>query len=85
MAVRLTLEAAGEAGVDVLLSCPCSEVIIKATGAGGGKVRGKVVILRTDGVYAVCKSCDSEVKLPLTWTRSLQPAVDTGPPLYLDK
>jgi len=81
VAVHLTLETSGDAGISAVLTCAhCSEVIIKSTSDGGGKVRGsKIILLKHDGVYAVCKSCDSEVRLPLVWTR------DLGPPLYLAK
>lgn len=84
MAVRLTLDSASSVGVASLLTCACSEVIIKSTGAGG-KVRSKTILLTAEGVYAVCKGCDAEVRLPLTWTKTAAPELVAGPELFLDK
>jgi ribosomal protein S27E len=58
----------------------CSEVILKSEN-GTAKIRSKIMIVRDNSVYAVCKSCGTEVSLPLTPT----PMVETGPPLILRK
>lgn len=33
--------------------------------SGVDKIRAKVVLVRDDGVFAVCKGCGAEVKVPL--------------------
>lgn len=80
MGLRLTLE--GLPGSDVNLRCKCDEVIIKSRGADE-VIRAKVLIIKGNDVYAVCKRCNSEVKLPLK--KSSSAAADFGPELYLDK
>ena len=58
------------------LSCPkCSEVIMKSAGSDT-KVRCRVLIIRGDDVYSICKGCNSEVRVPLI--------LDPGPPLVLE-
>ncbi len=47
-----------------LISCTCGEVIVKSLDADT-KVRAKIVVFRNMDAYAVCKSCNSEVKIPL--------------------
>lgn len=47
-----------------LISCKCGEVIVKSLEADT-KIRAKVVLIREDDAYAVCKSCNAEVKIPL--------------------
>ena len=76
MGERLTLEAVS--GQEVTLRCKCDEVVIKSRGSDE-VVRAKVLIIKGNQVYAVCKRCSYEVKLPLT------KSVDLGPKLYLDK
>lgn len=47
-----------------LISCQCGEVIVKSLDADT-KVRAKIIVFHEDVAYAVCKSCSSEVKIPL--------------------
>lgn len=48
-----------------LVNCKCGEVILKALDSDT-KVRGaKVIVFRDDEAYAICKSCNSEVRIPL--------------------
>lgn len=58
--------------------CICDEIIMKSDNHVG-KIRSKVLILRGNDVYAVCKSCGIEVQVPLT----VKPM--SGPPLILSK
>lgn len=60
--------------------CVCSEVVMKSTD-GVEKVRAKILIIKGNSVFAVCKSCGQEVQVPLQ--RSI--TVDAGPPLILSK
>ncbi len=66
-----------------LLICKkCSEVILKSMG-GESKIRSKVIVVRDDKVYAVCKGCDSEVQIPLSFNQN---ALNTrNPALILGK
>jgi hypothetical protein len=77
----LTLDGLTEQ-VDATLRCTCSEVIVKSRG-GDEVIRAKVVIIKEDRVFAVCKSCNTEVELPLE--KSRRESSDLGPELYLDK
>jgi len=71
-----------------LISCTCGEVILKALDMDT-KVRGaKVVVFRDDGAYAVCKSCNSEVKIPLRIDEDMLKSMSSPPvrrhmPLYI--
>lgn len=56
--------------------CRCSEVIMKSEN-GVAKIRSKIVLVKSNQTFAVCKSCGMEVELPL------QPSPPAGPPLIL--
>lgn len=58
------------------IRCECSEIIMKSRN-GDEIIRAKVVIVKGSRAYAVCKSCNAEVEVPLYR--------DSGPNLYLDK
>lgn len=47
-----------------LINCSCGEVIVKSLGTDT-KIRAKILVFKDDSAFAVCKSCDSEVKVPL--------------------
>jgi hypothetical protein len=50
-----------------ILSCSkCDEVILKSMG-GETKIRGKVITVKEGKVFAVCKGCNSEVQIPLSF------------------
>ena len=55
--------------------CKCSEIIMKSQGETD-KIRAKILLVKGDGVFAVCKKCGDEVQVPL---------VKSGPPLILHK
>ncbi len=83
MGERSTLgEISKHNGIGATLTCSCSEVIIKAQG-GVEKIRAKVLLIKANKAYAVCKKCNAEVLLPLT--KSDPVATEVGPRLYLDK
>jgi ribosomal protein S27E len=44
--------------------CKCSEIIMKSQG-GETKIRSKVLVFKSGGAFAVCKSCGTEVKVPV--------------------
>jgi hypothetical protein len=48
-----------------LIYCSCGEVIVKAIGSDT-KIRAKILVCKEDAAFAVCKSCDSEVQVPLS-------------------
>lgn len=47
-----------------LISCQCGEVIVKSLDSDT-KIRAKIVVFRDTEAYAVCKSCNTEIKIPL--------------------
>ena len=51
-------------------TCSCGEFLIKST-SSGLKVRGKVLIVEDGVTKSVCKSCNTEVVLPIT----IQPSI----------
>jgi hypothetical protein len=55
--------------------CRCDEIIAKSE-AGVTKIRSKILLVKANGVWAVCKGCGVEVPVPLISTES-------GPPLIL--
>lgn len=44
--------------------CACSEVVMKSVGKTT-KVRSKILLIKDNCAYAVCKSCGTEVSVPL--------------------
>lgn len=48
-----------------LIHCSCGEVIVKAIGSDT-KIRAKILVFKEEAAFAVCKSCDSEVQVPLS-------------------
>lgn len=83
MGIRLTLADVQQELV-ATLTCACSEVVMKSHGETE-KVRAKVVLIKGNQVFAVCKRCNAEVLLPLrkAVAQSKQPVIDCGPPLIL--
>ena len=59
------------------IKCPCSELILKSVD-GTSKVRAKIIVIKDGAVYAICKSCNSEVEVPLKLTEST-----VYPPLFV--
>ena len=67
---------------DAKLLCACSEVVIKSRG-DDEIVRAKILIIKGNQVFAVCKGCNKEVALPLE--KSVAKPEELGPDLYLAK
>lgn len=59
--------------------CSCDEIIMKSEGQIS-KIRSRIMLLRDNGVFAVCKGCGTEVQVPLS-----KAAFQAGPPLILRK
>lgn len=69
------------------LACTsCHEVVVKSID-GEVKVRAKVILVRDGHTYAVCKGCNTELEIPLTYDSTLAKSLaqTTGPRLYLKK
>ena len=57
--------------MDNALCCArCGEVVIKSMGSST-KIRAKVLIIRDDQAFAICKGCDSEIPLPLAMDETM--------------
>ena len=67
-----------------LISCQCGEVIVKSLDADT-KIRAKIVVFRGQTAYAVCKACNTEVKIPLRIDTDLLKSMstETRPPVRL--
>lgn len=63
------------------ITCPCSEIIMKSE-PGVSKIRSKILILKDNSAYAICKSCGFEVKVPLKIDDSFD---NYGPDLVLEE
>lgn len=50
-------------------TCGCGEVIIKSVG-DLVKFRTKTVVIKGNQAFLVCKGCNSEVPIPLSFDRS---------------
>ena len=61
------------------IRCSCSELILKSV-EDESKIRSKVLIINDLGVFAVCKGCNKEVKLPLQVDKD-----SINPPLFIKK
>lgn len=46
------------------IKCVCSEIIVKSQG-DSSKIRSKIIIIKNNQVFAVCKSCGREIAIPL--------------------
>lgn len=45
--------------------CSCDEIIVKSD-RGVTKIRSKILLLRDNKAFAVCKGCGTEVQIPIT-------------------
>ena len=59
----------------------CDEVIFKSQGSEA-KIRGKIITIRDNKVYAVCKGCNSEIPVPLSL--DLKAHQSKNLPLFID-
>lgn len=60
------------------IRCSCSEIILKSTEEGESKIRSKVLVIKGESVFAVCKGCNAEVELPLKVDNEA-----ANPPLFI--
>ena len=72
-----------------IIHCPCGEVIVKSLGSDTKK-RAKIVVFRDSTAFAVCKSCASEVQVPLQLNEDMMKSLASQPveknkhvPLYI--
>ena len=70
--------------MDYLLCCPCGEVIVKDNGYEA-KVRSKVLVVKGDTTYAVCKGCGDDVAVPLQLDHSVMKSLRSNPRLFINK
>lgn len=74
--------------MDSFLACSeCEEVVIKSVGAET-KIRSKVLVVRDNTMYAVCKGCSSEIPVPLKLDSEMVKSISSQrqePRLYLKK
>ena len=45
------------------IQCSCSALIVKSDKEV--KIRSKIMLVKDEGVFAVCKGCGEEIKVPL--------------------
>jgi len=71
------------------VSCKCGELILKGLSCENMKIRSKIIVIKEDGAFAVCKGCDTEVKVPLCVDTPLLKSIQAEPPrripLYIRK
>ena len=60
------------------LRCQCNELILKSLDGENPKLRSKVLVIKGDSVFAVCKGCSAEVRVPLKLDEEL-----INPPLFI--
>lgn len=71
--------------MDYLLCChDCGEVVIKDNGYEA-KIRSKVLVVKGDNAYAVCKSCGADVCVPLQLDHDVMKSLRRNPRLFLKK
>lgn len=71
--------------MDYLLSChSCGEVIIKDDGHEA-KIRSKVLLIKGNNAFAVCKRCGTDVSVPLQLDHAVMKSLRSNPRLFLSK
>lgn len=60
------------------IKCSCSEIVLKSVGDNESKIRSKILVIKGDEVFAVCKGCNKEVQVPLQLDRDV-----ANPPLFI--
>jgi len=69
------------------LACTnCHEVVVKSMN-NEIKVRAKVILVRDDHTFAICKGCNAELEIPFSFDPELAKSLanTSGPRLYLKK
>jgi hypothetical protein len=59
------------------IRCSCSEVVLKSS-SYESKIRSKILVIKGDSVFAICKGCSKEVRLPLQVDKDV-----VNPPLFI--
>lgn len=67
-----------------LVQCNCGEFIVKENG-GETKIRGKLIVMKSNKAFSVCGGCGAEVEVPLELDQTLIKSLRTNPPLYIGK
>lgn len=67
-----------------LLECECGEFIVKEYG-DETKIRGKLLIVKSNKAFSVCNGCGAEVEVPLELNQSVIKSLRNNPPLYIGK
>ena len=71
--------------MDYFVGCSkCGEVIVKDNGFET-KIRNRVLLVKSDAVYAVCKGCGTENAVPLVTDQSLMKSIRSNPKLFIAK
>jgi len=71
--------------MDYLLCChQCGEVVVKDNGSEA-KIRSKVLVVKGDNAFAICKSCGTEVSVPLQLDHDVMKSLRSNPRLFLSK
>ena len=71
--------------MDYLLCCNnCGDVIVKDSG-DETKSRGKLLVLKSNKAYSVCRGCGAEVEVPIQRDEELFKSLRTSPRLYIGK
>lgn len=59
------------------IRCSCTELVLKSVD-GESKIRSKILVIKDNEVYAVCKGCNKEVRVPLRLDEEA-----ANPPLFI--
>jgi RNase P subunit RPR2 len=71
--------------MDYLLCCHhCEEVIVKDAGSMA-KIRGRVILIKGENIFAVCKGCGAEIRVPLQLDLALMKSLRSNPKLFITK
>lgn len=71
--------------MDYFVGCSkCGEVIVKDNGFET-KIRNRVLLVKSNAVYAVCKGCGEENLVPLMTDHSLMKSIRSNPKLFINK
>ncbi len=64
------------------LCCPCGEVVLKDNGHET-KIRSKVLVVKGQNAYAVCKGCGADFAVPLKMDPELVKSMRSNPRLFI--
>ena len=62
------------------LFCPsCGEVAVKES-ALEAKVRGRVLVIKGENAFTICKGCSKEVRVPIKFDHTLMKSLHSSQP-----